>query len=148
MGQQKLKGANLQIVFDSEIRAFDANHPITGRIEMQLSRPISAYGIQMSLQLKNSSKVNDLTNHADLKLKKVVWERTEMIVHFASQYCDPGESSHPFVFHAPIDMPQSLFFYEDSDISFKLHYFLKAQIVPLSSELICDGMGKSQLRDS
>ena len=58
MGANKslLEGASLSINFDGDMRAFDANHPITGQINIHTQRPIPAYGIQLKLELMDTSK--------------------------------------------------------------------------------------------
>ena len=48
----------------------------------------------------------------------------------------------------PADLPQSLYFGQRyDDFRAKIRYFLKAQVVPVSFELVCDEYGKSKLRD-
>ena len=40
-----MPGASLKIVFENEIRAFNADHPIIGSIDIDAPEEIGAYGI-------------------------------------------------------------------------------------------------------
>jgi len=82
-GKSKLDGASMTISFEGDARAFDANHPITGTINIDSNQAIPAYGIQLKLELVDMSKEVD---HGDKGQryphiwKRRAWEKTEMIV--------------------------------------------------------------------
>ena len=58
-GKSKLDGTSMTICFEGDSRAFDANHPIVGTINIDSAAAIPAYGIQLNLQLIDSSKKID-----------------------------------------------------------------------------------------
>ena len=96
-----MDGASMQIRFEGDSRAFDANHPICGTIHIETNRAIPAYGIQLKLELIDMSKEID---HGDKGQryphiwKRRVWEKTEMVAVFPNNVCNMGESNVPFSF--------------------------------------------------
>jgi len=44
-GKSKLDGVSMEICFEGDSRAFDAQHPIVGTIHIQSNQAIPAYGI-------------------------------------------------------------------------------------------------------
>ena len=58
-GKSRMDGATMQIQFEGDSRAFDANHPICGTINIYTERAIPAYGIQLKLELVDMSKEVD-----------------------------------------------------------------------------------------
>ncbi len=61
MGAEKsrLEGASMQIHIEGDMRAFDADHPICGHIDIDSNQAIPAYGIQLKLELVDMSKEVD-----------------------------------------------------------------------------------------
>ena len=54
----------------------------------------------------------------------------------------------PFSFQVPADLPQSLYFNERwAEFRCKLRYFFKAQLVPVSQDLLNNEWGKCKVRD-
>ena len=71
-----------------------------------------------------------------------------MLTCFPKNVCPLGRTSIPFCFQVPADLPQSLYFAERwAELRVKVRYFFKAQLVPVSTELLNDEWGKSQVRD-
>ena len=68
-----------------------------------------------------------------------------MIVSFDGNTIPFGKSQYPFSFHIPPETPMDTYFRE-TDFWVKLRYFFKAQIVPVSLDLICDDDFESMLR--
>ena len=59
--------------------------------------------------------------------KRHVWEHVIMVHKFDSTLLPLGQSSYPFSFEVPVDMPQTLYFAERmSERRVKLRYFFKA----------------------
>ena len=58
-GKSRIEGATLQIQFEGDARAFDANHPICGQVHIQSNQAIPAYGVQLKLELVDMSKKVD-----------------------------------------------------------------------------------------
>ena len=87
MGNEKsrMDHATMTISFTNDVRAFDANHPITGTITVDSRTPIPAYGIQLKLELIDYSKEVD---HGDKGQryehiwKRKAFERCEMLYCF------------------------------------------------------------------
>lgn len=145
-----MDGATMHIQFEGDSRAFDANHPICGTINIQADRSIPAYGIQLKLEMVDMSKEVD---HGDKGQRyehiwrRRVWEKTEMI-NLPNNILEMGSSNVPFTFQVPADLPQSLYFVERvMEFRIKLRYFFKAQIVPVQTDSLNTPYGKSQLRD-
>ena len=73
----------MTIVFEGDARAFDANHPIVGTINIDSNQAIAAYGIQLKLELIDMSKEVDHGSKGERyehKWKRRTWEKNEMIV--------------------------------------------------------------------
>ena len=76
--------------------------------------------------------------------KRRVWEKTEIIHNYGDNICPLGSTSYPFQFQVPADLPQSLYFNQRmSEVRMKLRYFLKAQLIPVSPDLLNNAYGKS-----
>lgn len=90
----------MTIRFEGDARAFDANHPIVGMIEIDTNQAIPAYGIQLKLELIDSSKEVDYGDKGQRYphiWKRRVWEMNQMIV-LENNICPAGNSSVPFSF--------------------------------------------------
>ena len=73
----------MNIVFEGDSRAFDANHPIVGTINIDSNQAIPAYGIQLKLELIDSSKEVDYGDKGQRYphiWKRRSWEKNEFIV--------------------------------------------------------------------
>ena len=83
--KSRLEGASLAINFDGDMRAFDANHPITGQINIHTQRAIPAYGIQLKLELVDMSKQvthgDKGQRHEHKKIRKA-WEKVQFLSCF------------------------------------------------------------------
>ena len=67
----------MTICFEGDSRAFDANHPIVGTINIDSAAAIPAYGIQLKLELIDSSKEVDYGDKGQRYphiWKRRVWE--------------------------------------------------------------------------
>ena len=150
-GKSRLEGATMQIAFEGDSRAFDANHPIIGTINVNCQEAIPAYGIELKLELVDMSKEVDYGDKGQRYphiWKRRVWEKRVMVHNFENNLCNFGASSFPFQFDVPADLPQSLIFCERwAEARFKLRYFLKAQLVPVNVEMTNNEWGKCKLRD-
>ena len=150
-GKSRMEGVSLTIVFEGESRAFDANHPILGTISINSNQQIPAYGIQLKLELLDQSHEVDYGDKGQRYphiWKRRVWEKTFLAINFQDNICPMGESSYPFQFDVPADLPQNVYFNERmSEVRMKLRYFFKAQLVPVNPELLNNAWGKSQIRD-
>ena len=72
------------------------------------------------------------------------------MIDFPNNVCAAGNSSIPFSFQIPdsINLPQSFYFAERrGDLRCKLRYFFKAQLVPVSTDLLNNEWGKCKVRD-
>ena len=125
----------MDIVFEGDSRAFDANHPIIGTINVDCPEAIPAYGIELKLELIDMSKEVDYGDKGQRYphiWKRRVWEKRVMIHNFDNNLCNFGQSSYPFQMDVPADLPQSFYFAERwAELRLKLRYFLKAQLVPV-----------------
>ena len=113
-GKSKLDGTTMTIVFEGDSRAFDANHPIVGTINIDTNQAIPAYGIQLKLELIDSSKeveYGDKGQRYEHIWKRRVWELNQMI-DLQDNVCPTGQTSIPFSFHVPdsVNLPQSFYF--------------------------------------
>ena len=91
----------MQIQFEGDSRAFDANHPICGTINIYAERAIPAYGIQLKLELVDMSKEvdhGDKGQRHEHSWKRRAWEKTELITCFPNNICNMGSSNIPFTF--------------------------------------------------
>ena len=151
-GKSKLDGTTMTIVFEGDSRAFDANHPIVGTINIDTNQAIPAYGIQLKLELIDSSKEVDYGDKGQRYphiWKRRVWELNQMI-DLAENVCPAGQTSIPFSFHIPdsVNLPQSFYFAERwAEFRCKLRYFFKAQLVPVNTDLLNNEWGKCKVRD-
>lgn len=140
------------IQFESDSRAFDANNPITGTIHIDTAAAIPAYGIQLKLELIDSSKEVDYGDKGQRYphiWKRRVWEHSVMI-NLDNNICAAGATSIPFSFNVPdnVNLPQSFYFAERyAEFRCKLRYFFKAQLVPVDTALLINEWGKCKVRD-
>ena len=103
MGAEKsrLEGASLSITFEGDMRAFDAENPLTGTINIDTNQAIPAYGIQLKLELIDMSKevdYGDKGQRYEHIWKRRVWEKNEMLYCFPGNICNMGQSQVPFTF--------------------------------------------------
>ena len=71
-----------------------------------------------------------------------------MLVNLNGNMLPHGHSSYPFQFAVQPDLPQSLYFVERwAKLRCKLRYFFKAQLVPVSVDLLNNNWGKCKVRD-
>ena len=80
--KSRLEGASLAINFDGDLRAFDANHPITGQINIHTQKAIPAYGVQLKLELIDMSKEvdhGDKGQRYEHKKKLRAWEKVQFL---------------------------------------------------------------------
>ena len=150
-GKSRLEGASLNINFEGDRRAFDADHPIVGQVNIHTNVAIPAYGIQLKLELVDMSKEvdhGDKGQRYEHKWKRRSWEKNIMLHCFDGNICNAGHTQIPFSFDVPADLPQSLYFAERwAELRCKLRYFFKAQIVPVSKDMLNNEWGKSKIRD-
>ena len=85
----------MTVTFVNDNRAFDADHPIEGMIHIDTNQSIPAYGIQLKLELIDSSKE---VEHGGAKGKRYVhvwkrraWEKTELVKCFPGNVCAVGQ---------------------------------------------------------
>ncbi len=120
-------------------------------IHINTNQTIAAYGIQLKLELIDSSKEVDYGDKGQRYphiVKRRSWEKTELMQCFPGNVCAVGQQSIPFKFQVPADLPQSLYFAERwAEFRCKIRYFFKAQIVPVSTELLNNEWGKCKVRD-
>lgn len=149
--KSKLDFASLRIDFEGDSRSFDGNNPIVGTIHVDTQKPIPAYGISVKLELIDSSKEVDYGDKGQRYphiWKRRVWERVVMIHKFDNSLLPLGQSSYPFSFQVPADLPQTLYFAERwAEFRCKLRYFFKASLVPVETDLLNNEWGKCKLRD-
>lgn len=69
------------IHFENENRAFDSEHPIKGSIYIRSNQAIPAYGIKLTLELKDMSKTRRKSGDSTrtYEMKRVVWDHHDMI---------------------------------------------------------------------
>ena len=99
--KSKLEGASMEVHFEGDMRAFDANHPITGHITINTDKAIPAYSIQLKLELVDMSKevdYGDKGQRYEHIWKRRVWEKNEMLYCFPGNLCNMGEQQVPFNF--------------------------------------------------
>ena len=150
MGQEnaKMDDATMKIVFEEQTRSFSADKPIVGQIEIDSKSAIPAYGIEVYLkQVDRSYKIDrgDKGQQYHNYAERVNRIGNKMVVNFSDNIIPFGKSQYPFSFQIPPDLPMDVYFRE-TDFWIKLRYFLKAQIVPVSLDLICDDDFESKLR--
>jgi hypothetical protein len=105
----------------------------------------------VKLELIDSSKEVD---HGDKGQRYVhkwlrrVFEKCEYVHTFDNSLMNFGQSSYPFRFEVPADLPQTIYFAERwAELRCKLRYFFKAQLVPVQTDLLNNEWGKCKLRD-
>lgn len=77
-----------------------------------------------------------------------MFEKNEMLYCFPENVCNAGQASIPFSFQVPADLPQTVYFNERwAELRVKLRYFFKAQLVPVSPDLLNNEWGKCKVRD-
>lgn len=146
-----MQSATLQLHLEGDRRGFDADHPIVGTVVINTQEAIPAYGLQITLDLKDQSQKVDRGRHGEPhyhRFKRKAWDKSVMVAAFEGNIIHAGEHSYPFTFEVPADLPQSLYYSEvGCEYYVKLRYTLRAQIVPVSTDLLNNEDGRSQLRD-
>ena len=72
---------------------------------------------------------------------------SKVIHNFENNILPLGESSYPFTFDLPPDLPQSMQTREtNGEYRGKIKYFFKVQVVPVNTELLLNEDGKSLIR--
>ena len=149
--KSRLANASLKIEIDHNQTAFDGNHPITGNIRINVQETLPAYCVQMKLCLTDMSKKIDHGDKgqryvSEKKLK--AFEKAITVAEFENNIVPFGETVIPFTFEVPHDLPQSMhYFHSNYELYLRLKYFIKAQVVPVDTNLLNNEWGKSQLRD-
>ena len=120
--------ATMKFVFEENTRAFSADKPIIGQIEIDTKKPIPAYGIEIYLkQVDRSYKIDrgDKGQQYHHKGERITQIGNKMAVNFDDNIIPLGKSYFPFTFHIPPDAPMDVYFRE-TDFWVKLRYFMKA----------------------
>ena len=81
-------------------------------------------------------------------MKLRAWEKGQFLSCFEQNLCPLGHTQVQFQFVPPADLPQTCYLaMRWKEIRAKLRWFFKAQLVPIDTELLNNGWGKSQIRD-
>jgi len=93
--KSRLEGASLAINFEGDMRAFDANHPIVGQINIHSNQTLPAYGVMLKLELIDTSKEvdhGDKGQRYEHKVKLRAWEKTVFLNCFPGNVCPAGHT--------------------------------------------------------
>ena len=94
-------GSTIRIQFESHVRAFDPNHPIVGTVHIDAKQNIPAYGVILTLYMKDRSiKIDRGKNGEPYVHARTVgaFEKSQIIYDFPENVCPFGQSSYPFAF--------------------------------------------------